>query len=261
MLRFEHAAARFQNVRTCGCVDAGAQAGADLADPGRRGERLRAAHQGEQTGSRTRREPSHRPGEGRRRDRSRPRASASRRARGRPGARVRPDALPAPPGTAGTATASDTCLPREQAREVVEQREATRARGRRRAPACSDVRLGDRTAAPRSRIARSTMRRRRQADQLERADALVDLLARGAQHAGVDRVDVGAVTASASFRKRRSDLCAASSDARSSSWTQAIALRSSSAPWSAGLPDPSGCCPSGVSANVRKGRCGDRARR
>jgi hypothetical protein len=66
----------------------------------------------------------------------------------------------------------------------------------------------------------------------------VDLRARGAQHAGSTESMSEPVTASESFRKRRSDLCAASSERRSSSWTQAIELRSSVGPVVGRRPDP-----------------------
>ena len=81
-------------------------------------------------------------------------------------------------------------LAAENAREEIEQRE-------RRAFDVGDqlgrqrLRPGD--ASLHRRLARAQDDcRRRQADQLERADALVDLRARHAQHAGIDVVEVGA---------------------------------------------------------------------
>ena len=119
----------------------------------------------------------------------RPRASASRPPTGRPGGRARPRPTPAPRGMREERQRRDR-LAAEQARQIVEQAERGVLEvgdelGRQR------LRLGD-AALDRALARAQHDRRRRQADQLERADALVHLRARGAQHAGVDRVDVGA---------------------------------------------------------------------
>jgi hypothetical protein len=67
------------------------------------------------------------------------------------------------------------------------------------------------------------------------------------------------VTASASFRKRRSDLWAASSERRSSSWTQAIELRSSVGPLVGRSSRPMRLLSIGRLGECQESRCGCRA--
>ena len=183
------AAARFQNVRTCGMGRAGAEAGADLAHLRGRGERLRAAHQRQQVALEL--------------------GAHGRIGLARNDVGVALDLAPAPVDRPEVgrmdALGLDRflhraigreerqrrdLLAREQARQVVEQAERGVLEvgdelGRER------LRLGD-AALDRRLAGAQDDRRGRQADQLERADALVDLRARRAQHAGVDRIDVRA---------------------------------------------------------------------
>jgi len=189
VLRFEHRRGEVPEGAHLRVRRAGAERGAGVADLRRRGQRLRSAHQREQVPFEV---GPHRGVGGARRDGG-----------------IVGDVAPAPVdrpevgrmdalgldaflhrAVRGEERERRDALAGEQPAQVVEQRERRLLEigdelGRER------LRLGDR-ALHRSLARAQHDRRRGQADQLERADALVDLRARGAQHAGVDRVDVGA---------------------------------------------------------------------